>query len=192
MLFKYFCSYLTIMWLWESLIWSREMHLSFSLDLGPVDCSCSEDMRVFIVVWRVSNCVMCCKSYYALDTTKTLETTVIEINGNDSSQVLLSAAQVVLQFNINIYRSETFPRTITHQMVSNGLFGVCDMTTLENSRIKVMVYCFPMSGGCSCCMNVSFCGNKCEWRASCESGRWIKTCDLMRTLTEEPVPLSFT
>lgn len=40
--------------------------LGFSLDLGPVNNPCSEDLRVFTVVWRVSNCVMLCKSYHAL------------------------------------------------------------------------------------------------------------------------------
>lgn len=69
---------------------------------------------------------------------------------------------MVLQFNIGIYQSEIFPGTITHQMVSNGLLGVCDTTILENRGIKSSGLLFPVSGGRGCGMNVSFYGNKCE------------------------------
>ena len=58
--------------------------------------------------------------------------------------VCQSAAEIPY---INLYQSETFPGTITHHMVSDGLFGVCDMTTTwAPQNIEVHGLLFPASG----------------------------------------------
>lgn len=109
-----------------------------------------------------------------------------------NSQLLLPGAQVVLQFSINNYQSETFLRKITHQKVSDGLFGVCDMINtweLQNRNYGLLFYHVGQLWLLHEWVSV---WNKCEWRALCKSGRWMKTCNLTRTLIEEPVPLSFT